>query len=152
MGQIGVKTRGKPIFTHFLTTINVSMNIISQIMSNSYRQSENNFKLIQPLWKLGQIGVQTRGKPIFTHFLTMGHVSMDIISQIMSNSYRQSENNFKLIQPLWQLGQIGVQTRGKPIFTNFLTTIHVSMDIISQIMSNSYRQSENIFILIPPFW
>src|SRR6218665_1680617 len=152
LGQIGVQTRGKPIFTHFLTTTDTSMNIISQIMSNSHRQSENILQLIPPFWYLGQIGVQTRGKPIFTHFLTLTDISMNIISQIMSNSNRQSENILKLIPPFWYLGQIGVQTRGKPIFTHFLTITDTSMNIISQIMSNSHRQSENILKLIPPFW
>src|SRR6218665_3484974 len=85
------------MFTHFLTMGHVSMNIISQIMSNSNRQSENNFKLIPTFWNLGQIGVQIRGKPIFTHFLTMTDISMNIISKIMSNLHRQSENNLKLI-------------------------------------------------------
>src|SRR6218665_2917524 len=130
----------------------VSMDIISQIMSNSHRQSENILTLIPPFWQLGQIGVQTRGKPIFTHFLTTIHVSMDIILHIMSNSHRQSKNNFKLIPSLWKFGQIFVETRGKPIFTHFPTMIHVSMDIISQIMSNSYRQSENNFKLIQSLW
>src|SRR6218665_89484 len=120
-GQIGVQTQGKPIFTHFLTMTDISMNIISQIMSNSNRQSENNFKLIPTFWNLGQISVQIRGKPIFTHFLTMTDISMNIISQIMSNSNRQSENNLKLVPSLWYLAQIGVQTRGKHMFTHFLT-------------------------------
>ena len=112
-----------------------------KIYSNWYHHFGNWVKL-----------VSKHGENLFSHIFSLWLIFLWILllkswvthignQKIYSNWYHQFGNCVKL-----------VSKHGENLFSHFLTTIHVSIDIISKIMSNSHRQSENIFKLIPPFW